>query len=274
MNGNSACQIHSSDPEHLQREVVGLASHYGNYRADRGSASRAGIGRIQRGLDNRLRAIAGHRDPLRNLWPFVCLLTVAEKVVDVRDPNSGADVLVANMLKALAHVFEQTGLDFVRRREIRMSPFRAVRTVFAALPGEKRLSGSGRKDGDVCLCHRRSGAERLDIFRPEFGNRTLQSLRGHSADERHRGSAASNGCLVDDPGQVRDLCSTRKYWTGDTEACPIDLQPGLAQELFRNGLDASIVRAMDLRFREVRVRSLLLGKNTKRRLGPTDIARQ
>ena len=67
MDGNSARQVHSSHRQHLERQVAGLASHDRNHRVDRGHASRAGRGRIERGFDDRFRAIAGRGDPLRGL---------------------------------------------------------------------------------------------------------------------------------------------------------------------------------------------------------------
>ena len=149
-----------------------------------------------------------------------------------------------------------------------------MRAVFAAFPGEKRLAQAGAwcKDGDVCLFHRRSCAEGFDIFRPEFGNRTRNRFEIIQEMDGLEIQRLSNGGLVHDPGQVRDLRSPRKYRTGDAEARPVDLQSSLRKELFRDGLQASVVRAVDLRFRQGCVRSPLLGKNTERGLGSTDIA--
>jgi hypothetical protein len=79
-----------------------------------------------------------------------------------------------------------------------------------------------------------------------------------------------NGCLVDDPGQVRNFRPPRQYRTGEDEARPFDLESSFGKELFRDGLQAPIVRALDLR-REGRLRSPLLGKNTERSLGASDI---
>src|SRR5579884_3486428 len=114
MNGDSAGEIHSSGREHLKREVARLASHDGDHGVD-GGASWAGVGGIQPGFENRFGAIAGRRNPLGDLRPFLALLTIAEKLVDVRNADPGAHVLEADMLEALAHVLEEAYLDFIRR---------------------------------------------------------------------------------------------------------------------------------------------------------------
>src|SRR6266496_2455485 len=82
------------------------------------------------------------------------------------------------------------------------------------------------------------------------------------------------GCLVDDPRQVGNFHSTREYRAGDAEARAVDLQSTLLQELSGDCLQAGVVRAVDLSFRERRVGVRLLRENTDRGLCPTDITCQ
>jgi hypothetical protein len=93
-----------------------------------------------------------------------------------------------------------------------------VRAVFAALPGQKRLaqSGAGRKDSDVRLFHRRSCAEGLDIFRPESGNRARDRFQAIHEMDGLEVQLLCDGCLVDDPGQIRNLGSRRPSRTKRT----------------------------------------------------------
>jgi hypothetical protein len=98
------------------------------------------------------------------------------------------------------------------------APFRTVRAVFAALPGQKRLaqSGAGRKDSDVRLFHRRSCAEGLDIFRPESRNRARDRFQVIHEMDGLEVQLLCDGCLVDDPGQIRNLGSRRPSRTKRT----------------------------------------------------------
>src|SRR5690242_4639523 len=125
MDWNAASEIHSAYGQHFKRQIAGLAPHDGNHRFDGRYTARAGIGGIERGLDDGFGAIAGRGDPLRYLGLLWCLFAVAEEVVYVRNANPGTHVLVTHVIEPLAHECEQANLRLVDGRKVRMPAFRA-----------------------------------------------------------------------------------------------------------------------------------------------------
>src|SRR5581483_9269905 len=134
MDRNSAAEVHSAYRQHLEREITRLCSHDRDYGFDCRYTARAGVGGIERGLNDRLGPIAGRGYPRSRLGLLRDLFTIAEEIVDVRNADAGTDVLVTHVIEPLAHEGKQPHLRFIGGSEVGMPTFGAVSTIFAGFP--------------------------------------------------------------------------------------------------------------------------------------------
>src|SRR4051794_17378648 len=121
MSSNSPSQIHTARRKDFQRQIASLAREDRHDDIDGGSATLAGTARIESVADDGHGTIVSARNLVGHFGAFGHLPHLTEKIVNVRNPDSGTDVLVADMVEPPEHEFKQTHLERVGWSEIRVS---------------------------------------------------------------------------------------------------------------------------------------------------------
>src|SRR5215472_16798407 len=166
----------------------------------------------------------------------------------MRNPDSRAHMLKADVIRDLEHVLEKPRLSFVRRRKVAVAALRAVSHVAHAIPGEEGLTKT-RAWGDNrngTSRNRFAGINRLHIAGHQDWHSPGDGLK--IVDELNRLDVQiqllSQRGVFNGPRQVGGLHASADHGTTYGKASAINRRLCLSKKLLHDGLKARIVGAV------------------------------
>ncbi len=123
---DAAAQVDAAGGHHLEGQVPRLRPQDGDEGVERGDAEFARPFSIQRGVDDDRGGIVGRSQLLGQPARFLGVAAVLEIGVDVGQPPTRADPLVADVLEALQEIVQQFKFKVISRRKIGMAALRGM----------------------------------------------------------------------------------------------------------------------------------------------------